>query len=231
METLHDHCCRLRYCQIPRVDRQLRTDWRLVRIIDAGKAGDFTASGPGVKALDVAPLALVERSRNVNLDEVIAQPADEAAGFLVRRNKRRHHEYSVMLEPARDVAHPPHVCVAIGPGKAGLRENIADSVAVEMLDFVATPTEPLQDFLRDRTLSRSGKPGKPENGRTRFPPADLDAIPDPLMQPEDPDLRNELERSDRERQGQAPREDENEARGRERAQNPPCDGLRYGSRV
>ena len=48
---------------------QLRCRRRLVRVVDAGHAGEQAGPGPGVEALGVAPFALLQRRVDEDLEE------------------------------------------------------------------------------------------------------------------------------------------------------------------
>jgi hypothetical protein len=65
------------------------------------------------------------------------------------------------LEPAREVANAADVRVALGTGETGLREDLPNRVAVEILYFIAAVPQLLHHPLRDCALPRPGKAGEP----------------------------------------------------------------------
>src|SRR5690606_9373500 len=52
-----------------RVEHQVRRERRLPRVVDAGEPGELAGTGLRVEPLRVAPLALVEGGRDVDLEE------------------------------------------------------------------------------------------------------------------------------------------------------------------
>src|SRR3954464_5324931 len=78
------------------VDRELRRRGRLVRIVDPGHRGELAAARPRVQALRVAALALLERGRDMDLDErdagVVVHLARERTRAGVRAHERDERE-------------------------------------------------------------------------------------------------------------------------------------------
>ena len=149
------------------LEPQLGLERLLVRRGDAGEVLDLAGEGGRVEALRIAPRALLERGRDVDLDErrvLLDERARVAAHLLVRRDRRDDHDRAGAREPRGDPADARDVRVAVLLREAeALREMRADDVAVEVVDDEAAPLELRLDDVRDRRLARAREPGEPED--------------------------------------------------------------------
>ncbi len=73
----------------------------------------------------------------MNLDEVFAQPPNEASGFLVRGDQRGDNGDAMLFQPAREVAHPADVRIALLSRETGLGKDIAYGIAIEVFHAVS----------------------------------------------------------------------------------------------
>src|SRR6478609_9606034 len=167
LETVDDEGGRFGRRQIGGLEAQLRVERLLVRRRDAGEVVDLTGEGGGVEALRVAPGALLERGRDVDLDErrvLLDEPARVPPHLLVRRDRRDDHDRAGARQPRRDPADARDVRVPVLLREAEtLREVRTDDVAVEVVDNEAAPLELRLDDVRDRGLACAGQAGEPED--------------------------------------------------------------------
>ena len=144
---------------------------RLVRIGHAGELGDLAGPGLGVQALHVARLAVFERGRDVDFDEVVDPAAHLVTDGAVGGDRRGDRHHAVAREQRRDETDPEDVRVAVGLGETEpLRQVLAHLVAVEQLDPPAPLTQVLDQDLGDRALAGAREPGEPHAaaGRCRL---------------------------------------------------------------
>ena len=139
----------------------------LVRVADPGELRDLPRARLRVQALHVAPLALLHRRRDVDLDEHAVGGLDERARLPARLRVRRDggddDGRAVPRQPRGDPADALDVRVAVLLREAEpLREVRAHDVAVELLDEQASPLQLGRDEIRDRRLARPGEAGEPE---------------------------------------------------------------------
>ncbi len=113
------------------------------------------------------------------------------------------------LEPACNVTNPANVCIPLGLRETRVRKDVANRVAVEVLDLLSTTLKLLEYARRNGALPRPGKTGEPDNRRPRLLLPDPDPVPHPLVKPEKSDLRDELQPTHRQRQSDAAGEKEN----------------------
>ena len=162
---------RLVHRQPAGIDRGLRTQWRLVRIVDAGEALDLAAPCAPIESLGIARLADLRRRRHVNLVET-ADPLHAFARIVARaaigRNHRADADAAVTCDFGGDIADPAHVQLAVGAGEgqAG-RQHFAHHVAVEYRRTApAFAFEMLLQRSRDSGLAGTRQSGQ-EQGETR----------------------------------------------------------------
>ena len=131
----------------------------LVRRRDAGEVVDLAGERSRVEALRIAARALLERRRDVDLDErrvLLDERARVASHLLVRRDGGDDHDGAGAREPRGDPADARDVRVPVLLREAeALREVGADDVAVEVVDDEAAPLELRLDVVRDRRLARA----------------------------------------------------------------------------
>ena len=148
---------------------QLRAARALVGRPDAGEAGQVAGAGPGVEALGVAALALLDRRVDVDLEERQARGAVQAprAGAIGRHGgdeRDDRHDARVGEQP-REVGDAPDVLGAVGLGEAQVaRQAVAQVVAVEEVGGPPVVDEPPLERDRDRRLARGREAGQPDRG-------------------------------------------------------------------
>src|SRR5262249_15180244 len=113
----------------------------------------------------VPALALFERRRYVDLDEITTKAAHELTRFSIRGDEGCHHSHAVRLQPAGQESGSPYVLVSFLSGEAGHRKDTTNGISIEVFDLGAVALERLVHVRRDCALSRAGKAGEPENGR------------------------------------------------------------------
>src|SRR5581483_8910660 len=137
-----------------------------VRVVDARKTLDLAGERLRVEPVDVTARALLERGRDVNLDERperLDQLARALPRLAVGRDRRREHGAALARQPRGDPADPLDVRVPVLLREAEtLGEVRADGVAVEVLDDEAAPVELRPDHVGDRRLARPRQAGEPE---------------------------------------------------------------------
>ena len=150
-----------------RLQPQLGLERLLVRRRDAGEVLDLAGERGRVEPLRIAARALLERRRDVDLDErrvLLDEGARVAAHLLVRRDRRDDHDRAGAREPRSDPADARDVRVAVLLREAeALREMGADDVAVEVVDDEAAALELGLDVVRDRRLARAREAREPED--------------------------------------------------------------------
>ena len=153
------------------VERHLGGVGRLVGVAHAGELRDLAGERLLVEALRVAADALLERRRDVDLDEVADGLARRLARRLVRRDGRDEHGHAVAREQVRDEGDARDVEVAVLAREAeALREMRADEVAVEELDLAAACARGAQlagEGVGDRALAGAREAGEPHDEARR----------------------------------------------------------------
>ncbi len=148
------------------VDGQVGVRGDVVRVTDAGELGDQPGPGLGVEALEVAPLALLQRGGDVDQDEVadrLDHRAHRGPALGVRRDGRADREPTVPGDLTADEADPPDVeipCGAVEPEPGG--QQPAYVVAVEQADR-ARACAPRCTPARSRASVDLPEPEKPVN--------------------------------------------------------------------
>lgn len=204
-----------------RVDDQLRLCRRLKRIVDTGELTHLSTPGLGIEAFDIARLADLDRRRDIDLDEVLAEPTDKVARLPIRRHKRGNDEDAVLLELTCEISDPFDVLVALPSRKAGAGKEISHGVAIQALDFEAASAQCLRHPVSNSALAGSREPCEPNHAGLDRLPTEAEPIPQPLVQPIQTNLRDELEHSDGKRQRQTSGKDEDQQRRRYRSEKAP----------
>ena len=149
------------------LEPDLRIDRLLVRRRDAGELLDLAGKRRCVETFRIAPRALLERRRDVDLDErrvLLDERARVLPHLLVRRDRGDDHGGAGARDARGDPADARDVDVAVLLREAeALREVRADDVAVEVLDDEAAPLELRLDDVRDRRLARARQAREPED--------------------------------------------------------------------
>src|SRR4029078_1560059 len=70
-------------------------------------------------------------------------------------------------KPARHVTGAAQVLLPLLPGETGLRENLTERVAIDVLDLHASTHQLLVDPGGDGGLARAGQTGEPQHRRHR----------------------------------------------------------------
>ena len=205
-------------------------EWRLERIVNSREVPDLAAARLRVQALHIALLADGERSRHVHLHEVLAEAADEVARFAVRRDERGHDEHTILLQLAGQVPNPFDVGVALDSRESGVREDVSNRVAVQPFDLEAARDQLAGRPVRDRALAGARESRKPEDQWLDLQSSEAQPIPDPLVEPVQPDLRHELESTHGQGKREPASEREHERGGGHRAEDSPGERLGDGPR-
>ena len=148
-----------------RIEGELRVLRRLVGIADAGELFDLAGDGLCIEALHVALDALLERRRDVDLDEVGADQLTRGrAHRAIRRDRGHEDEHSVALEEMRDERDARDVQLAILARVAeALRQVGAHDVSVERLDLLAVRAQTRRDRFGQRALPGAGEAREPQH--------------------------------------------------------------------
>ena len=127
--TVHD----LRDILLRRVDGQIGPDRRLELVVDAREPPNLARPRLGVHAPPVRPLAVRERRRDVDREEVPARPARvqhrvarDVAPFLVRRDGRGDDRGACARELGRNERDALDVFVPVFPGEAQVWAQAAE---------------------------------------------------------------------------------------------------------
>ena len=149
------------------VEPELGARRLLVGIGDAGELGDLAGVRLRVEALRVAALALLERGRDVDLDErrvLLGQRARLLPRLLVRRDRGDDDDGAGAREPRGDPADPLDVRVAVLLREAeALGQVLAHDVAVEAVDEHAALLELGGDEAGDRRLAGGRQAREPDD--------------------------------------------------------------------
>ena len=136
---------------------------------DARELGDLAPPRLGVEALAVAPLALLERRRDVDEEEGAAGLGDVLphllAGRVERRDRAAHRDPAVPRDLGGDPADPSDVGLAVllGEGEAG-RQVPAYDVAVEAGQRATAALEQsIHQCLGEGRLAAAGEAGEEDD--------------------------------------------------------------------
>ena len=138
-----------------------------IRRIDAGEFADLAGARLDVQALGIAALALLQRSRQIDLDElrVADALADLVAIGAERRDEGGDHDEAGVDEQRRHLADAADVLVAPAFGEIEiLVEPVADVVAVQQIAVVAALHQRLLERVGDRGLARARQAREPHHG-------------------------------------------------------------------
>src|SRR5262249_31117815 len=125
---------------------------------------------------------------HVHLDEIPTDASDEVTGVREGRHRGSDDANTLLLELAGEEAEPPDVLVTLGPGEAGLGEEAADHLSVELLDLEAFVPERVSDPLGQAALPRRRQARQPNDHRLHLFTPESKAVPYPLVEPEEDDL-------------------------------------------
>src|SRR5215208_7560716 len=164
LEVVEDLLRRLLGRLLVGLDGELGVLRRLVGVRDAGELLDLAGARLGVKALDVALLADLERGLGVDLDEPLAHLVPcLVADVAVGRDRSGDNRDAVAREQVGDEGDAADVGVAVLLRETeALGQVLADDVAVEYLELGSAAAELLHQLGRDRGLPRAGEAGEPE---------------------------------------------------------------------
>jgi hypothetical protein len=156
-----------RYRHHARIDAKLRRERFFVRIADSGKAEDFTRQRLRVQPLHVVFDAFLERSGDVNLQEVADPGPRLVARGTVRADRRDKDRDVVARKQAGYESNASDVPVAVHTRKAEFRGDVcAHDIPVENLDLPSVRAQPRRHGLRQGRLAGSGQTREPDYDAT-----------------------------------------------------------------
>jgi hypothetical protein len=135
---------------------------RLVGIIDAGHAVEFSRSRSPIETLSVTFFANFERGVHVDFYEPFDAAARFLSGLAIGRNGRDQYDNSVSRQKVGDKGDATNVLVSIMLCEAEVVTKIpADLVPVEQLDSKTLAAQALIHGLRDGRFSGRAETGQP----------------------------------------------------------------------